>query len=211
MQKTSSKDEKRQSTKLKICKYAVNMFYKHGTKNVKMDDISSKLKISKRTLYELFDDKEQLLLECMKYKVETEHKELFDYVHSEANNVMEVLIKFYEIRMEIVKKISPAFYSDLERYPAVRKYLKQHSTLERNRSIHFFNKGVEDGFFREGINYDIITRMSEAYMEYIMQNKLYDEFSMKELFYNFIAVIVRGYCTDKGLKILEKFNIQQEN
>lgn len=207
MQKNSTKVEKRQITKLKICKFAVNMFYKYGTRSVKMDDISSKLKISKRTLYELFDDKEQLLLECMKFKVENEQKELYDYVHNEAANVMEVLLKFYEIRMEIIKKISPSFYSDLERYPMVRKYLKEHSASERNRSMQFFKKGVEDGYFLEGLNYSIITRMGDAYMDYIMQQRLYDEFSMRELFFNFVAVIVRGYCTEKGLKMLEEFKI----
>ena len=207
MQKNTSKDEKRQTTKLKICKFAVNMFYKHGTKSVKMDDISSKLKISKRTLYELFDDKEQLLMECMKYKVEQEQKELYDFVHEEAQNVMEVLIKFYEMRMETIKKISPLFYSDLERYPSVRKFLKECSIKERNRSMQFFNKGVEDGYFLPGLNYSIIIRMGDAYMDYIMQNKLYDEFSMKELFSNFVSVIVRGYCTEKGIAMLEKFDV----
>lgn len=205
MQKSSSKDVKRQSTKLRICKYAVSMFYKNGTKNVKMDDISSKLKISKRTLYELYGDKEQLLLECMKYKAEAELEELHDFVNNKAGNVMEVLLKFYEIRMDVVKKVNPAFYSDLERYPAVLKYLKQQTSLKRARSIEFFNKGVEDGFFRKGLNYEIITRMSEAYMGYIMQNKLYDKFTMKDLFANFVSVIVRGYCTEKGLEMLEKF------
>lgn len=207
MQKNSTKDEKRQITKLKICKFAVNMFYKYGTRSVKMDDISSKLKISKRTLYELFDDKEQLLLECMKYKVENEHKELHDFVHNNAENVMEVLIKFYEIRMDIIKKISPAFYSDLERYPAVRKYLKEHSVTERNRSMQFFKKGIEDGYFLPNLNYAIINQMGEAYMDYIMQKRLYDEFSMRELFHNFVAVIVRGYCTEKGVKMLENFKV----
>lgn len=207
MQKSSTKDEKRQTTKLKICKFAVNLFYKYGTRSVKMDDISSKLKISKRTLYEIFDDKEQLLLECMKYKVEAEHKELYDYVHNEARNVMDIIIKFYQIRMDIIKKISPVFYSDLERYPAVRKYLKEHGVTERNRSMEFFKKGVEDGYFVPNLNYAIVTRIGEAYMDYIMQNRLYDEFSMKEIYLNFVMVIVRGYCTDKGIKMLEQFDI----
>ena len=210
MQKTSSKDVKRQSTKLRICKYAVNMFYKNGTKNVKMDDISSKLKISKRTLYELYDDKEQLLLECMKFKAEAEKEELHDFVTNKASNVMEVLLKFYEIRMDIIKKVSPAFYADLERYPSVLKFLKHQSALEHSRSIQFFSKGVEDGFFREGINYEIITYMSEAYMGYIMQNKLYDKFSMKDLFTNFVSVIVRGYCTEKGIAILKSFSVKDK-
>ena len=205
MNKRSSKTDKRLATKQKICKYAVNMFYKNGTKSVKMDDISAKLKISKRTLYEIFEDKEQLLLECMIYKVEAEHNDLANFVHNEAQNVMQIIIKFYEIRMEIIKKISPVFYSDLERYPKVRRYLKEHSISERNRSVQFFKRGVEDGYFIPELNYDIVTRIGEAYMDYIMQKRLYDEYPMNEIFLNFISVIVRGFCTEEGKEMLKKF------
>ena len=205
MQKITNKGDKRQAAKHKVCKYAIGMFYKDGTRNVKMDDISGQLKISKRTIYELFKDKEQLLLECMKYKVETEQNELYDFVHNHATNVIEVLIKTYQIRLEVMKKITPAFFEDLERYPNVRKYLKQQAKLEHKRSIQFFNQGIEDGYFRESINYEIITRMSDAYMDYILKNRLYDTFTMKELFFNFVSVIVRGYCTEKGLEVLGKF------
>ena len=48
------------------------MFYKQGIKQVRMDDIAKELTISKRTLYEIFNDKETLLLECIKYKHQQE-------------------------------------------------------------------------------------------------------------------------------------------
>ena len=37
------------------------MFFRNGIRQVKMDDIASKLSISKRTLYEIFANKEELL------------------------------------------------------------------------------------------------------------------------------------------------------
>ena len=49
-----------------ILRTALEQFTKRGIKDVKMDDIASILSISKRTIYELFNDKEQLLLEALK-------------------------------------------------------------------------------------------------------------------------------------------------
>ena len=45
---------------------AAKSFAQKGVKTVRMDDIAAGLSISKRTLYELFHDKEDLLLDVMK-------------------------------------------------------------------------------------------------------------------------------------------------
>ena len=48
-----------------IVETAQQLFIEHGIKDVKMDDIAAQLSISKRTIYELFNDKEQLLREVL--------------------------------------------------------------------------------------------------------------------------------------------------
>ena len=57
--------DKRQ-VKEKVACVAAEAFMRKGIKNVKMDDIAATLSISKRTLYELYSDKEELLLEVVK-------------------------------------------------------------------------------------------------------------------------------------------------
>ena len=59
----------RRSLKQKILTTAASLFAKHGIKAVKMDDISNELSISKRTLYEIYDNKELLLFECVKTRL----------------------------------------------------------------------------------------------------------------------------------------------
>ena len=44
---------------------AFDLFSEHGIKNVSMDDIAHSTSMSKRTLYELFEDKETLLMQCL--------------------------------------------------------------------------------------------------------------------------------------------------
>ena len=47
---------------------------KRSCRNVTMDEVASDLGISKRTLYENFENKGQLILECMEFM----HNKLFD-------------------------------------------------------------------------------------------------------------------------------------
>ena len=44
--------------KERIIEQAMHMFVSQGIKSVRMDDIAQQLRVSKRTLYELFGDKE---------------------------------------------------------------------------------------------------------------------------------------------------------
>ena len=74
---------------------AAKSFAQKGVKTVRMDDIAAGLSISKRTLYELFHDKEDLLLDVMKLHRE-EMQEYMTQVASKAENVLEVLLKFFK-------------------------------------------------------------------------------------------------------------------
>ena len=66
----------RQTLKQKILATAMMLFSERGIKAVKMDDISNHLSISKRTLYEIYDNKEDLLFECLKNRFEESEKQL---------------------------------------------------------------------------------------------------------------------------------------
>lgn len=78
-----------------VLQQAVKAFFSLGIRNVHMDDIAASLSISKRTLYELFQDKRQLLLEVMRFQ----RNEMHDYmakIASKAENALEVIFAFYE-------------------------------------------------------------------------------------------------------------------
>ena len=70
----------RRSLKQKILTTAASLFAKHGIKAVKMDDISNELSISKRTLYEIYDNKELLLFECVKTRLEESERKTIEAV-----------------------------------------------------------------------------------------------------------------------------------
>ena len=67
-----------------------------GIKAVHMDDIASSLSISKRTLYELFGDKEELLLEVFRFYRRCMN-EYMQEIASSANNVLEVIPHFMSV------------------------------------------------------------------------------------------------------------------
>ena len=88
-----------------ILKTALEQFTKFGIKEVKMDDIASALSISKRTIYEQFNDKEQLLLEALKLHNKIIHNEGKQIVRN-ASHTLEIILKLYDKYIDIISGIN---------------------------------------------------------------------------------------------------------
>lgn len=188
----------------KILQTAMLQFKERGVKNVKMDDISAIIGISKRTLYEIYENKEELLLEGIKFDHEHNLKELQEYANQKDRNEIEVMVKFVKMQMEDLNVINPLFFVEIQRYKRVMNYLQEYHEERRKSTIQFLRRGVEHGYFMEGLNYEIVHEMGNAVINHMMETKLYERFSIQEIFHNYVSVLMRGYCTDKGIEELQK-------
>ena len=90
MQETKDISPYKQGLRDKIITSAMMAFAKKGIRQVKMDDVASELGISKRTLYEIFDKKEGLLYEGVKYYL-GERRSQMQQKAQDCNNVMEII------------------------------------------------------------------------------------------------------------------------
>ena len=186
----------------KILATAMTDFRQRGIRAVKMDDVAAELGISKRTLYEIFDKKEDLLFETLKhYYVERTERMQVQVQH--CANVMEIILAVYRIKVEEFQQTDPNFYSDLVKYPQVLRFLNQENLSNRVKFQQFIERGINEGFFRNDVNYELTTRLFDALSNYVMQNQLYRQYTMEEIFKNLIFVTLRGMCTARGADTLD--------
>ena len=78
----------------------------------------------KRTLYELFHDKEDLLLDVMRLHRE-EMKKSMEEIASKAENVLEVILRFYQKSVQDFQNTNRKFFEDMEKYPRVVAYIAE--------------------------------------------------------------------------------------
>ena len=203
MQKTKSISLYKQQLRTKILETTIVAFAKEGIKQVKMDDVSKDLSISKRTVYEIFGNKEQLLYECVEHyycdraarmQVKAEH----------CKNVMEILLSTYKLKVNEFRQTNPQFYSDLKKYPKIQEFLNEQHVLMRAKMQKFFERGVKEGYFRKDVNYEIAGHMYDALGEYMVNKQLYSQCQIEDIFHNLIFASLRGFCTDKGIKAIDK-------
>ena len=141
----------RQLLKEKICLTALRLFHKRGIRQVKMDDIATTLSVSKRTLYEIYTNKMELLAEVLELQNRMNHDRLKRELKPEANT-MDVLILVLKISVEELNKISVEFLEDLHRYPEALLKLEELEKRSDEENRRFLQKGVEEGFFLPSIS-----------------------------------------------------------
>lgn len=191
--------EKREQIRRTILPVARESFYRDGIRAVKMDDIAAALKMSKRTLYEVYENKMELLCDVVEDSITNKHIKMQEYA-KENDNVIDLLTYFFRIQMEDYSKISPVFFSDFRRYPEL--VIKVQQIHEKNDStLEFFKRGVEQGYFRKDVNYDFLVKVGRDMGEIFRVDPRYVEYSFPDIFSSFIFTILRGICTDEALKV----------
>lgn len=208
MHKDNLQTNYRMELPAKIMQVAMREFRRCGVKAVKMDDIASRLSISKRTLYEIFSNKEELLLECVRMQEEAFDSHMTEFGSDSSHNSIDIILEFYRFQMQNVSDVSPAFYEELSKYGHVVDFLNK-KRIKRNANVKaFFAHGVSEGYFRKDVDFDIVSQIGAASMEHAMKTKMYEKYGMKDLLHNILFLFLRGLCTAEGIALLDASDVE---
>ncbi len=181
------------------------LFEKHGIKPITMDMIAKSMKISKRTLYEIFRDKESLLIETLNFIRKKEHENIDDFCRTN-DNVLEVILYTLHRRVEQMRNVNPRFLTDLTSYPTVLEALGEENKQSMEDANKFFLRGVKQGLFREDINFKIFLELMQLQMREIVFNPLLNgEANPADIHNSVILVGLRGISTEEGLKVINGY------
>lgn len=183
---------------------AAEMFYRMGIRSVTMDDIAHKLTMSKRTLYQIFADKEALLL-ATAIKHDEEERARMEQLSRECSNVLELLIVVFEKKMREMDEMCITFLTDLMKYPALVAHFEENRRAQEIEAVKFLDRGKEQGLFRKDVCFPIVVRQISAGMELVMKNALWGGYSQAEIFLNTVIPYIRGCATKKGIDMIDSF------
>ena len=195
-------------TKNEIINAAEKLFFKYGISSISVDDITHELSISKKTFYENFTNKSELINQiAMGFLIKTD-KVLDDIENKE--DVIDKIIALYTFLLELFKICNATFIYDIKKYyPDIFIMFDEYKdNALKNLLIEFINKGKRDGVFVEDFEPDIIFSMHWKRFNNIIERELLPQ---KELFDPVFQKMIRsgliGISTLKGHKIIdEKFN-----
>lgn len=183
---------------------ATEAFTKDGIKSITMDDIAAALSISKRTLYEVFVDKETLLRECI-LMVQRDRDKYLEEVYERASNVLEVILAVFQKSIEVFHQTNKRFFEDIKKYPKVYEMMQDRRESDSEKTIAFFKSGVEQGIFRSDVNFPIVNMLVREQFDVLMNTDVCKDHPFIEVYESIMFTYIRGISTDKGAKVLEEF------
>ena len=199
----------RAELKERIIATATEAFTTKGIKSITMDDIAAALGISKRTLYEVFVDKESLLKDCI-LTVQAERDRYLQEVYEQSHNVLEVILAVFQKSIEMFHKTNKRFFEDIKKYPKVYNMMKERSESDSEKTMSFFMLGVEQGIFRSDVNFAIVNLLVREQFDVLLNTDVCNSTSncsrtSKEVYESIMFTYIRGISTEKGAKVLEDF------
>ena len=183
---------------------AVELFTTNGIKSITMDEIAASLGISKRTLYEVFPDKETLLEECI-LKSQKDGDIFVKGVIETSGNVLEVLLRCYQWSIERFHATNKKFFEDIKKHPKAYQLMKNNRNRSSEDTVNFFKEGVKQGIFRDDVNFAIINLLVRDQLDLLMNSDICNEYSFLEVYESIMFTFLRGISTEKGARVLEDF------
>ena len=194
----------------KIADHVSQMILSLGVKSVRMDDVANSLGMSKRTLYELFGDKEGLLLASINHMMERRQSELVKQVKG-CDNMLEVLLRSVKIlavgahmndtekRLTAnLKKFYPAVYEKAQRIHAEKGLAGLHNALERC---------LAEGYLDPMVDVELMAHLFFSSTGVFLSDGnvvLPDGISREEAFGAMVINFLRGLSTVKGLQVIDE-------
>jgi len=183
------------------------LYQKYGIKSITMDDVARELGISKKTIYEYFTDKNDLV-----YKVyEFEHKLSIQHFHklsTKEENAIQGLFLVIHFMDDMLKGYNPAVDYDLKKfYPDVFEKKRKRMIDGMYEKIYKnLIRGIEEKLYRSDMDPELIARLHVSRVVSVITSDIFtvEEFTSHTIRRELMIYHIRGIATEKGIKVLEK-------
>lgn len=172
-----------------------------------MDSVAAELGISKRTLYEKFVSKSQMVIEVLDLK-RSQHHTLYETYLEQSTNVMEAAIKMFKHHQEFLISLNPAFFQEMDTlFPEVRETFRKNSDMQKEHALKCFHRGVEQGVYRTDVNYEVFLAIQSLQSEALkrMEELFPPDMTLHEVSETMFLLMLRSIATTKGLELLERY------
>jgi len=165
------------------------------------------LGVSKRTLYEFFESKENLIYECVNFTITKIHLLVDAHFENNTNNIIEKLFPMTNPKLQKMLVGDNRFLMDVKRLhiDIFRQTIEKHIESFKEHIIDIIKEGIEQGVFLPDINpYIIVDVIFTIHQLLTSKQEFFEQYPPIDLFKNTTLCYLRGISTPKGLELVEQ-------
>ncbi len=190
-----------------IIVHALEVFQRFGIKSVSMDDLSRHMGMSKKTLYQHFNDKNQLVEVSLNHLLETDYCSMKN-IEEQQLNAIDQMFALYRHVSTTVRNHNPVLEFDLQRYyPKIYKKLRDRTRSQMHQiMLSNLAKGKAEGLYRSNLNENIIAKLFVLRMENLMHTDLVsaEELYSEAFFIETYRYHLFGILSEAGLQFIKQ-------
>ena len=187
---------------------STDLFLRFGIKSVSMDDIAKELGISKKTIYQYFSNKQDLLNTILQEQT-TMEKSVVEDILRDSRDAIDEILKIARFVIEQLKEVSPHTIYDLQKYynDSYRAWDNHHKkyifTVIKNNIL----RGIEEGHYRNDIHADFLAKVYIEMINLVTDSEKFPLFErhFDQMYEQLINYHIRGLVSHEGYKKLEKY------
>ena len=188
--------------------FIVEELLKKGIKATTMDSLASDLQMSKRTLYEIFLSKENMVERALKNfhnRLMAEHRHIYD----SSSNMMEAMVCFLQNTRNWMARANVNFFRDIDEYYNAQEKKKDDRECRYAELEKLFLRGAEEGYFRKDVNFKVQCRLITIQMESLKRMEEYfpHDITLLEAYDEISKGFLRSIASQKGLEYLDNRNL----
>ncbi len=191
---------------------ADELFNRYGVRSVSMDDIAAGLGMSKKTLYQYYADKEELVSAVFGAFLEENRTRCLNDKKKAENVIHEVFLAFDMMR-EMFSQMNPVVVFDLQKYhPAVYRKVHEHKYSFLYQVIkNNLDQGVKDELYRPEIDTDVIARFRIESVMMAFNSDIFptNRTQLIHIEEQITDLLIYGIATTKGQKLIQKYKNQR--
>jgi len=192
-----------------ILDFTVSQIMRLGIKAVSMDDLSRGMGMSKKTLYEHFSSKYELIEKALLRHILLE-EQVINEIHLRAVDAIDEMAQIAEHTVIHFEQISPVLIHDLMKYyQDIWGHVVTHQTQFIQSKIgDNIRRGIEEGYYRGDVDIDVVIRLYGAKSFSLVDETLFDprKFGRDRLIRQHILYHLHGILSDQGRKHLQDFH-----
>ena len=193
--------------KEKIQKGAEELFMRYGVRSISMDDIARHLSVSKKTLYQHFSDKEDIVTITCTSQL-SRHAEEFLTIRKTAKNAIEELVQLSVCLKRNMQDINPSLLYDLQKYhpKAWSVWMNHKNHFIRETVVRNLRQGIEEGYFRSEMDAEVIASLRLEMVQLAFNEEICprERFRLPDVQMQIFDHFVFGLLTEKGRKLYLK-------
>ena len=188
------------------------LFYRYGIRSVSMDDIAVQLGMSKKTLYQYYTDKDELVNAVFDISLHSNQAQCLQSREKCDNAIHEIFLSF-DMLSDMLLNMNPSVLFDMQKYhpSAFKKYLTFKNDFLYKVIRSNLEQGIAEEVYRPDVDVDVLTRyrlysvMLSFNPEVFPDNRA----NMLHIEEQLIEHFMYGLATAKGVKLIQKYKHQR--